>query len=119
MTKDLSKSIMNKSKTKSKYLNWPSREDLISYKRTKNKCNSLTKKTKRDFLKRGHKRWNYDKQKKFGVLLNLFYQIMTESLTAFEFQLKSRRQNNRTNLCICLGNSLGSLRKLLRQCCFI
>ena len=28
-------------------------------------------------------------------------------------------RHNRTNLCICLGNSLGSLRKLLRQCCFI
>ena len=27
--------------------------------------------------------------------------------------------HNPTNLCICLGNSLGSLRKLLRQCCFI
>ena len=28
-------------------------------------------------------------------------------------------RRNRTNLCICLGNSLGSYRKLLRLCCFI
>ena len=55
MTKDLNKTIMNKSKAKNKYLNWPSREDFISYKRTKNKCNSLTKKTKEIFSKRPQK----------------------------------------------------------------
>ena len=52
MTKDLSKAIMNKSKAKNKYLNWSSMENFISYKRTKNKCNSLTKKAERDFSKR-------------------------------------------------------------------
>ena len=51
ITKDDRKTIMNKSKAKSKYLNWPSRENFISCKRTKNKCNSLTKKAKRDFFK--------------------------------------------------------------------
>ena len=55
MTKDLSKAIMNNSKAKNKYLNWPSRENFISYKRTKNKCNSLTKKAKRDFFKEAAK----------------------------------------------------------------
>ena len=50
LTKDLSKAIMNKSKAKNKYLNWPSREDFISYKRTKNKSNSLTNNAKRDFF---------------------------------------------------------------------
>ena len=44
MTKDLIKAIMSKSKIKNKYLNWSSRENFIFYKRTKNKCNSLTKK---------------------------------------------------------------------------
>ena len=43
MTTDLSKAIMNKSKVKSKNLNW---EKFTSYKRTKNKCNSLTRKAK-------------------------------------------------------------------------
>ena len=55
MTKDLSKAIMNNSKAKNKYLNWPSRENFISYKRIKNKCNSLTKKAKRDFFKEAAK----------------------------------------------------------------
>ena len=55
MTKDLSKAIMNKSKAKNKYLNWPSRENFISYKGTKNKCNSLTKEAKRDFFKEATK----------------------------------------------------------------
>ena len=55
MTKDLSKAIINKSKAKNKYLNWPSRENFISYKRTKNKCNFLTKKAKTDFFKEAKK----------------------------------------------------------------
>ena len=55
MTKDLSKAIMKNSIAKNKYLNWSSRENFISYKRTKNKCNSLTKKAKRDFFKEATK----------------------------------------------------------------
>ena len=55
MTKDLSKAIMNKSKTKNKYLSWPSRKIFISHKKIKNKCNSLTKKVKRHFFKQATK----------------------------------------------------------------
>ena len=55
MIKDLSKAIMNKCKAKNKYLNWPSRESFLSYKKTKYKCNSLTKKAKRDFFKEATK----------------------------------------------------------------
>ena len=51
MTKELSKAIMEKSKTRNKYLKWPSRENYVSYKKSKNKCNSLTKKTKKIFFK--------------------------------------------------------------------
>ena len=54
-TKDLSKAIINKSKAKNKYLNGPSRENFISYKRTKNKCNSLIKNAKRNFFKKATK----------------------------------------------------------------
>ena len=32
MTKDLSKAIMNKSKTRNRYLKWPSRENLLTMK---------------------------------------------------------------------------------------
>ena len=55
LTKDLSKAMMNKSKAKNKYLNCPSKENFISYKKSKNKCNSLTKKAKRDFFKEATK----------------------------------------------------------------
>ena len=44
MTKELSKVIMEKSESRNKYLKWPSRENSVSYKKSKNKYNSLTKK---------------------------------------------------------------------------
>ena len=55
MTKELSKAIMKKSKTRNKYLKWPSRENYVSYKKSKNKCNSLTKKAKKIFFKEATK----------------------------------------------------------------
>ena len=45
----------NKFKAKKKYLNWSSRENFISHKRTKNKWSSLIKKAKRDFVKEAKK----------------------------------------------------------------
>ena len=72
MTNGLSKAIMSKSKkTKNKYLNSPSRENFISYKKTKNKCNSFTKKAKRDLFKEATKMELWQ-TKNFGVLLNFF-----------------------------------------------
>ena len=44
MTKELSKAIMEKSKTINKYLKLPSRKNYVSYKKSKSKSNSLTKK---------------------------------------------------------------------------
>ena len=57
MTKELTKElkIMEKSKTRNKYLKWPSRENYVSYKKSKNKCNSLTKKAKKIFFKEATK----------------------------------------------------------------
>ena len=55
MTKELSKAIMEKPKSRNKYLKWPSRENYVSYKRSKNKCNSLTKKAKKIFFKQATK----------------------------------------------------------------
>ena len=48
--KELSKAIMEKSKIRNKYLKWPSRENYVSYKNSKKKCNSLTKKAKKIFF---------------------------------------------------------------------
>ena len=55
MTKELSKAIMEKSKTRNKYLKWPSRENYLSHNKTKNKCNTLTRKTKKNFFREATK----------------------------------------------------------------
>ena len=55
MTRELSKEIMTKSKVKNSYVEWPSRESVVAYKKAKNKCNSLSKKTKRKFFKKATK----------------------------------------------------------------
>ena len=55
MTKELSKAIMEKSKARNKYLKWPSRENYVSHKKSKNKCNSLTRKAKKLFFKKATK----------------------------------------------------------------
>ena len=72
MTNGLSKAIMSKSKkTKNKYLNSPSRENFTSYKKTKNKCNSFTKKAKRDLFKEATKD-GIMTNKKFWRTIKLF-----------------------------------------------
>ena len=43
MVEDLSKAIMNKSKTRNRYLKWPSRENFLTMKSAKNLCNNLIK----------------------------------------------------------------------------
>ena len=42
MTKVLSKAIMEKSKSRKKYLKWPFRESYVSYKKSKNRCNKAS-----------------------------------------------------------------------------
>ena len=50
MNKSLSKIIMQKSKVGNKYVNWPSHENFLTYKKIKNKCNSLVKKSKKEYF---------------------------------------------------------------------
>ena len=50
MNKRLSKSIMDKSRIKNKYLKWPSRENFLAYKKIKNKYNNLIKKSKKIYF---------------------------------------------------------------------
>ena len=52
MNKVISKNIMNKSRIKNKYLKWPSRENYLAYKRIKNKCNNLLKKSKKIYFQK-------------------------------------------------------------------
>ena len=55
ITKELSKAIMVKSKARIRYLKWPSRENYVSHKKSKNICNSLTKKAKKIYFKEATK----------------------------------------------------------------
>ena len=51
INKELSEVIMNKSRTKNRYSEWPSSENVFGYKKAKDKCNnSLTRKTKRKYF---------------------------------------------------------------------
>ena len=55
MTRELSKAIMIKSKVKNSYVKWPLQENFVAYKKAKIKCNSLTRKAKRNFIKEATK----------------------------------------------------------------
>ena len=46
----LSKIITQKSKVRNKHLKWPSRENFSNYKKVNNKCNSLVKKSKKEYF---------------------------------------------------------------------
>ena len=52
MTKELGKSIMNRSRFKNRYLKWPSRENFLAYKKAKNLRNSLNKKAKKTYFEK-------------------------------------------------------------------
>ena len=49
MTKELSQAVMNKLKTRNKYV-WPSGENFLAMKRAKNYCNNLTRTTKKNIF---------------------------------------------------------------------
>ena len=72
MTKELGKSIMNRSRFKNRYLKWPSRENFLDYKKAKNLYNSLNKKAKKLILKRLQKTESWV-VKSFGVPSNLSF----------------------------------------------
>ena len=50
MTKQLSKTIMNRSKLRNKYIKWPFRENFLDYKKAKNTCNTLKKLAKKSYF---------------------------------------------------------------------
>ena len=52
MTKELIKSIMNRSRFKKNYLKRPSREDFLAYKNAKNLCSSLNQKVKKVYFEK-------------------------------------------------------------------
>ena len=52
MTKTLSKAIMTRSRLRSRYNKWPSRENFLDFKRAKNYCNNLNKKSKKTYFEK-------------------------------------------------------------------
>ena len=56
MTKGLRRAIMNRSRSKHKYLKNPSWENFLILKKMKNKCNSLCRKAKKQFFKKSCKK---------------------------------------------------------------
>ena len=52
MTKDFSKAIMNKSKTRNRYLKWPSIENFLAMKSARNICNNLIKTNKKFYFQK-------------------------------------------------------------------
>ena len=50
MTNELSKAIMNKSKLKDRYTKWLSHETFLAFKKQKNICKNLNKKTKKNYF---------------------------------------------------------------------
>ena len=50
MKKQLSKAIMNRSKLRNIHIKWPSRENFLEYKKTKNTCNNLNNFAKKSYF---------------------------------------------------------------------
>ena len=50
MTKDLSKTILNRPKIKYRYTKWPSCENLLAFNKQRNVCNNLNKKMKKNYF---------------------------------------------------------------------
>ena len=50
MTKQLSKATTNKSKLRNRYIKWPSRQNFLDYKKTKNTCNNVSKFAKNPYF---------------------------------------------------------------------
>ena len=50
MNRELSKAIMDKSRSRNKYLKLPSQKNYLSYKKIKNRSNSVLRKTKRQYF---------------------------------------------------------------------
>ena len=50
MSKELSEAIMNRPKPRNRYTKWPSRENLLAFKKQKNFCNNLIQNIKKNYL---------------------------------------------------------------------
>ena len=98
MNKELSKIIMNKSRLRNKYLKWPSRENFLAYKKVKNKCNTLTRKTKKRYFEYIAKNKNFATNKTFWNTVRPFIAnkgaISDENIKIKTSKLKTKIKTN-------------------------
>ena len=87
MTKELSKSIMDRSRLKNRYLRWPSHENFLAYKKAENLCNTLNKKAKNTYFGKATEKPESWVVKSFGVQSNLFFH-QKASFIIMAYQLK-------------------------------
>ena len=91
MNKELSKVIMNQSRLINKYLKWPLRENFLAYKKVKNKCNTLTRKTKKRYLEYVAKNENFATSK---TLWNTVRPFLTNKGTISDENIKIKAKEN-------------------------
>ena len=91
MNKELSKVIMNKSRLRNKYLKWPSRESFLAYKKVKNKCNTLTRKTEKINFKYIGKNKNFATNETFWNRVRPF---ITNKGTISDENIKIKAEEN-------------------------
>ena len=70
MTKELSKVTMNRSKLKNRYTKWLSHENFLAFKKQKNICKNLNKKTKKNYFSKINS--NGVMGNNFGIQPNFF-----------------------------------------------
>ena len=66
-------------KTRNKYLKWPSRENYVSYKKFKNKHNSLTKKVNKIFFE-GATKDGIMSNKRFWIAAKPFLKAVSQMI---------------------------------------
>ena len=81
--KELRIVIMTKSRLRKKYLKHPSRKNFLAYKKVKNKCNTLTRKTKKDTSNTLPKMRTLQQARHSGIKSDLLLQ------TKVQYQMKT------------------------------
>ena len=91
MNKELSKVIMNKSRMRNIYLEWTSRENVLAYKKVKNKCNTVTRKTQKRYFEYAAKNRNFTTSKTFWNTVRPF---ITNKDTISDENVKTNAEEN-------------------------
>ena len=85
---------MNKSRLRNKYLKWPFRENFLAYKKVKNKCNTLARKTKKRYFEYISKTNNFATSKTFWNTVRPF---ITNKATISDENIKIKAEENQNN----------------------